>query len=911
MADKLRVHLLSKELGVTSKAIIDKCQREGIDGITNHMSTVSAGLAETVREWFSEAGGGTAVETAAPVDLKKARARRRPSKKEEKDAAGDAQVAVAEAPIEEPPVEQIDELPPEETEVALPQPVEAPMEVTGLPAPDVGVIVEETPSETPYTPPPEFTPEEVRPAAKAPEPKPEPVRPAGPQNVPAPAQMKGPKVVGFAKPDPVSRPAPRMSRSPLPQIPGPEIDLPGGRKGPKGKGTGTGTGTDADTADRKSRHRINPRRSRGSVVEVGERLREWNERDLLERQERLQAASGRGIHARRAREKAASMPAMIAPRKTQAQVEEPVILHELCSATGVGLMQLLPKLKEHGLGMVGRNTVIPNEVAEVVMLDHGVELHVIKPKSLLDKLVERHAALERENPKTRPPVVTMLGHVDHGKTSLLDAIRKTSVVTGEAGGITQHIGAYQVERGDLSVTFLDTPGHEAFTAMRARGANLTDVVVLVVAADDGLMPQTIEAINHAKAAKVTIVVALNKIDLPGIDLNKVYGQLSEVELTPTEWGGDTDVVKTSATTGKGVEDLINHLVTLSELLDIKADPTVPARATVIEAQMQTGMGPLARVLVQEGTLRKGAFIVCGPGAGRVRTMQDDRGRQLKQATPGTPVEVAGLDEVPNAGDPLYAVDSLQEAKQIADEVKQQRRQASLQTAAKPATLAEILQRREAGEVPELNLILRADVQGSVDALLKSLRDLPGDQVNLHFLHTGVGAISESDVVLAEASGAMIIGFNITAETGAQKRAETAGVDVRLYRVIYDVTDDIRKALEGLLPKDRTEEVRGKAAVREIFRVSRVGTVAGCMVTDGVIHRSNYVKLIRDGKIIVPTDEDVKRERHRPIGSLRRFKDDAREVRAGMECGIRVDAFDDVKPGDVIEAYEVIETARKL
>ncbi|MBI4581545.1 MAG: translation initiation factor IF-2, partial [Planctomycetes bacterium] len=684
-----------------------------------------------------------------------------------------------------------------------------------------------------------------------------------------------------------------------------EPDADAARRGPKSKGAAVEEG--------KRRSRVNPRRSGRSLEETGERLREWNDRDLLERQERLQAASGHGIHARRARERspAGRQAPHVAPRKTRAQLTEPIVAHELCAASGIGLSQLWPKFKnEHNL-MLSRNTVIPTDLAQMVMLEFGVELEVAKPKTELDKVVEEFAARERANPQRRPPVVTMLGHVDHGKTSLLDAIRKTQVAAGEAGGITQHIGAYQVDCGDLKVTFLDTPGHEAFTAMRARGANMTDVVVLVVAADDGLMPQTIEAINHAKAAKVPIVVALNKIDLPGVDVNKIYGQLAEHQLVPAEWGGDVDVIKTSAIKGEGVDELINHLATLSDLLELRADPGVPATGTVVEAKMEPGLGPLARVLVQEGTLKTGDFLLCGPGAGRVRSIKNDRGQAITKAGPGTPVEVAGLDEVPNAGDKFYVLQSLQHAKQVAEDVKAARRQQTLAQISKLTTLEDLFQQRESGKRPELNLILRSDVSGSIDAILKSLGEIPDEEVKLNILHTGIGTISESDVVLAVASSAMIVGFNVAVEPGAQKQADAAGVDIRLYRIIYDVVNDIRKALEGLLAPNVTEEVRGKAEVREIFHVSRVGTIAGCFVTEGVIGRSHNVRIIRDGQIIVPTADDVKHSRHRPVASLKRFKDDAREVRAGMECGLRVENFDDLKPGDVVESYEVVEQARTL
>ncbi len=911
MSDKLRVHTLSKELGVTSKAIIEKCKSEGVEGVTNHMSALSAGLAETIREWFSTAGHKTAVEEAAPVDIDAVRIKRKGTRKKkaetrkeaaaeeaaEQVAAGPVLVEAATSvettvtPVMQTQAVEVEQAPPavviHEPEVLPPPSVEA-----EPPAPAEEGVVAKPAAQAPAVAPPK---------------PPETVRPAGPQNVPAPAQMRGPKIVGYARPDPITRPAPRAPKGPV-GAPEPQEFEGGGHK--RGKG-GKGPLYD-DSAGKKGRQRLNPRRSTTSLYEIGERLREWNDRDLLERQERLQSASGRGIH-HRAREKASeAAPARIAPRKTKAEVTEPVILHELCSATGIGMAQIMPKLMhDHNMGFVHRNTVIPTEIAEVVMLDFGVEIQVAKPKTELDKLVEEFAGRERANLQPRPPVVTMLGHVDHGKTSLLDAIRKTSVAAGEAGGITQHIGAHRVQRGDLSVTFQDTPGHEAFTAMRARGANLTDVVVLVVAADDGVMPQTVEAINHAKAAKVTIIVALNKIDLPGADINKIYGRLAELGLAPTEWGGDIDVVKTSATTGQGVEQLIEHLGMLTELLNLRADPDVPATGTVIEAQMTQGIGPLARVLIREGTLKPGDFIVCGSAAGRVRVMRDDHGRQIDKALPGYPVELAGLDEVPNAGENFYQVESLQRAKAVAESVGNQRRADVLTKTRKAQTLEEMLRQREGEAVPELNIILKADVQGSVDALNKALGEIPSDQVKLNFLHTGIGTVTESDVVLAAASNALVVGFSVAVDASAQRMADTEGVDIRLYRIIYNLIDDVRNALEGLLPKEKTEEKRGRAEVREVFRISRVGAVAGCMVTDGPILRSHHARVIRDGQIIVPTVDDMKRERHRGIASLRRFKDDVREVRAGMECGIRVENFDDLKPGDIIETYEIVETTRKL
>ncbi len=526
---------------------------------------------------------------------------------------------------------------------------------------------------------------------------------------------------------------------------------------------------------------------------------------------------------------------------------------------------------------------------------------IAKQKTALERLKEQFDARPREHLKPRPPVVAMLGHVDHGKTSLLDAIRKADVAAGEAGGITQHIGAYRVERGDWRVTFLDTPGHEAFTAMRARGANLTDVVVLVVAADDGVMPQTIEAINHARAANVQIVVALNKIDLPNADVNRVYSQLAAQELIPSEWGGQTDVIKTSATTGQGVDDLIAHLSTLSDLMELRADPTVPASATVIESQMKEGQGVAAKVLVREGTLRTGQIVVCGGGYGRIAcsatTGPKDQGSLARLAGRG---ERTG--RVAPSGDQMYQVDDLKQAKDIAEEMRQRRREAELEGLRKPRTLEDLLAAGDESQIPELNLIIKADVQGSVDVLKKAVSELPVKKAQSRVLHAAVGAISEADVQLARASNALIIGFHVVAEERARQLAEELGVQVRLYRVIYEMLDDVHKALAGLLEPVQRQEVRGAAEVRKIFNITRVGLVAGCRVTSGVMHRHHLVRVIRDGRVVAD---------NRAIGSLRHVKDDVREVRAGLECGIKLEGFDDIKPGDVLEAYEVVQVAQEL
>jgi len=962
VAEKMRVHLLADELGVSSKAILEKCRAEGLD-IRNHMSTLSAGQVATIREWFSEGAHATTVEESERVDLDKARSRRR-HKAEAARAAQEGEKATAVETLEpteavetaKPPVEHAAAVgePPVGTEARVKRPAvrrkgpaeavkEKKEEAAAEPAPAVQPAaaplppVEEkaapaapspapaapavptialTPAAVvpaveapaaPAAPPPPAKP--AKPAAKAPEPAPppEPIKPAGPRNIPAPAQLKGPKVVRVERPEPVYRPYPRpVSR-------GPAVVPPVGPPAPGRRGRDKGRTAEEIEDERKksAKHRFHPRRS-GVASEAGERLKEWRDRDLIERQEKIQAASGRGMHAHRAVEAAKSVSVgRVAARKTQVEMTEPIVLHEYCAATGIGMQQLAPKLmKEHNI-LPTRNTKLDPELAQLLALDFGIELTVHKARTPLDRIREEFQKRERPHPEKRPPVVTFLGHVDHGKTSLLDAIRKTRVVEGEAGGITQHIGAYRLDRDGRSVTFLDTPGHEAFTAMRARGANLTDVVVLVVAADDGVMPQTIEAINHAKAAGVPIVVALNKIDMPNADPNRVFGQLAEHGLIPQKWGGDVDVIETSATKGIGIDELVEHLSTLSDLLDLKSDPTVPATGTVIEAELREGVGPVARVLVREGTLREGDIILCGPASGRVRALRDDLGRRVSAATPGTPVELIGLDCVPDAGDQFYQMADLQTAKDVAESVAQQRREQSLTRLTRPRTLEDLFTQREAGRIPTLNLILRADVQGSVDVLKKALSEIPSDQVKLVVLHAAVGSITESDVVLAEASKALIVGFHVVPEPGAARLAEQKGVEIKLYRVIYNLTDDIRKALEGLLEPERKEEFQGRAEVRQVFSVSRIGKVAGCYVTEGTIYRSSYARVLRDGRIILPTAEDAERGRHRSLVSLRRFKDDAHEVRAGLECGLKIEDYDDIQVGDVVEAYKVVEVARKL
>jgi translation initiation factor IF-2 len=499
----------------------------------------------------------------------------------------------------------------------------------------------------------------------------------------------------------------------------------------------------------------------------------------------------------------------------------------------------------------------------------------------------------------RPPVVTVMGHVDHGKTSLLDYIRRTKVAAGEAGGITQHIGAYHVETPRGVITFLDTPGHEAFTAMRARGAKVTDIVVLVVAADDGVMPQTIEAINHAKAAKVPLVVAMNKIDKHEANPQKVKQDLLNHGVVPEEFGGDSPVVPVSAKTGQGVDDLLEQLLLQAEVLELRASVDTPAKGVVIEARLDKGRGPVATVLVQAGTLNRGDIVLTGAVFGRVRAMLDENAKPVQSAGPSIPVEIQGLSEVPNAGEDMMVLTDERKAREIA--LFRQGKFRDVKLAKQQAAKLENVFDQLAEGAKTLALIIKADVQGSYEGLAHALTKLSTDEVKVNIVHTGVGGITESDINLALASKAVVIGFNTRADAAARKLAENSGVDIRYYNIIYDAVDDVKAAINGMLAPERKEAVVGTVEVRNVFKISKVGTVAGCMVTDGVVRRGSSLRVVRGG-IVVHTGE---------LDSLKRFKDDVKEVKAGFECGLSIKNFNDVLVGDVLEVFEVVEVARTL
>ncbi|MDP1808579.1 MAG: translation initiation factor IF-2 [Actinomycetota bacterium] len=574
------------------------------------------------------------------------------------------------------------------------------------------------------------------------------------------------------------------------------------------------------------------------------------------------------------------------------EIPEGATVKEFAEAAGKNPNELIKTLIKLG-EMVTLNQIISPEAIDVLSDELGIQVDIISTGvEVEEEIIEDEALLEH-----RAPVVTVMGHVDHGKTSLLDAIRKTDVISGEAGGITQHIGAYQVVHEGKKLTFIDTPGHEAFTAMRARGASVTDIAVLVVAADDGVMPQTVEAIDHSKAANVPIVVAINKIDKPGANPEKIKQELTEYELVSEEWGGDTVFVEVSAKQKTNIDELLNMILLVAEMRELKANPNAPARGVAIEAHLDKGRGPVATVLVQRGTIRVGDAVVMGTAWGRTRGLLDDRGHKVKEAVPGSPVEIIGLSSVPSAGDSFKVLSDDKEARRIAEERAFKKRQ--VERIRTHVTLDDLFKQIKEGEIQELNLVIKGDTQGSIEALRESLEKLDQSEVKVVIIHKGVGAITETDVMLASASNAIIIGFNVRPDPKAKDMAEKEKVDLRVYRIIYKVIEDIKAASIGMLPPQYEEADIGRIEVRETFKVPKIGLIAGCYVTEGEVSRDSLVRLVRDGTIVYEGK----------VASLRRFKEEAKNVKSGFECGIGLEGFSDVKEGDVIEVYENVEVAR--
>ncbi len=608
---------------------------------------------------------------------------------------------------------------------------------------------------------------------------------------------------------------------------------------------------------------------------------------------------------RREMEEEAALLAELEALEAAEKAAEPVIksipasisVKELAEVLGKKGSDLVMALMKKGQ-MLNINATLDFDTAAAIAEDYNVILEQEEEKDILETVFAEEEDDEKDL-KERPPVVVVMGHVDHGKTSLLDAIRHSNVTKGEAGGITQHIGAYTVQIDGKPITFLDTPGHEAFTAMRMRGAQITDIAILVVAADDGVMPQTVEAINHAKAAGVEIIVAINKMDKPSANPDRVKQELVEYGLVAEDWGGQTICVPVSAVTKEGLDSLLEMIILVAEMKELKANPNKNARGAIVEAQLDKGRGPVATVLVQNGTLQVGDPIVAGAAYGKIRAMTDDKGRRVKKAGPSTPVEILGLSEVPSAGDSFYVAENDKQARQVAESIIAKNRENMIKETPQKVSLDDLFSQIQSGNMKELNIVVKADVQGSVEAVRQSLERLSNEEVRVRIIHGGVGAITESDVMLASASNAIIIGFNVRPEPAAKAFADEEKVDVRLYRVIYNAIEDITAAMKGLLDPVFEEQVLGHAEVRQLFKASGVGTIAGSYVKDGKFVRNCQVRIIRDGIVVYEGD----------LESLKRFKDDVKEVAAGYECGLVFKKFNDVKEGDWIEAYTMVEVPR--
>jgi translation initiation factor IF-2 len=929
---KKRVYELAKDLGLSNKEMVDWLRSHEYD-VKSHSSSLEDDQAQAVTERILGERSPRAVvpkPSASGVVLRRKKA----------DTLGPDGQPLGEHPEPAPPPapEFHPEPPPPPAEVApevmrVAEPAVAPSSVAATAAahaPARAPEIERKPEEAPVVAARPAPPPPV--AAVPPEP-PRPVPAAHVSNVPAGV----PKVAAKPAPPPPPRLAPRIGAA---QPSGPIIRGPGGtqsvqvadptaarptatravvlsrplipiarpppRPGPGGGGFrprpvgevrelavvsgGPGRGREfIDVTKDKQKGKKGPRLEKAETI---------SKQDLIELARQRAYVPVRGHKKRSTKKGKQTEITEMAEHKKVIRIEETITVAELSQRMGVKSSDLIRKLMTNGK-MITVNQPVDFDTASLLALEHGwkVEKTGFEIDDYLPEVAEK-----AEDLQSRPPVVTIMGHVDHGKTSLLDAIRKAHVAEGEAGGITQHIGAYSVDvigsdGGEANITFLDTPGHEAFTAMRARGANVTDIAVLVIAADDGVMPQTVESINHAKAAEVVIVVALNKIDKPEAQPDRVKQQLSEYGLVPEEWGGDTMMVPVSARTGDGIEKLLEAILLQAEVLELKANPMRPAKGVVIEAKLEKGRGPVATVLVQDGTLHVGDPIVTGVHSGHVRAMMNEHGEQVDDVPPGFPVEVLGLDGVPTAGDEFNVVEDEAAAAVIAQHRALKAREKDLSKSNK-LSLEDLLAKGKKDEAKTLKVIVKADVQGSVEALKTALTRLTTPKVAVDVIHSGVGNVTESDVMLATASKAMVVGFNVKSESGADESAASEGVQIKHYSIIYEALDDVKLAMEGLLDAIIREKVVGHAKVQQLFNVPKLGTIAGSSVTDGKVTRTAMVRLLRDQKPIFTGK----------IASLRRFKDDVKEVDKGFECGIGIENFNDLKEGDIIEAYE-LETIR--
>ncbi len=806
------------------------------------------------------------------------------------------------------------EAPAKPAQAEMPPQVARPIPAQAAPGQDRPQMRPAQPMQPGMRPPMPQQPRPMQPAGNRP-----PMQPGmqgGPYGRPAPGAQQGPygrPAPGAQQGGPYGRPAPGAQQGgpygrPAPGAQGGQF----GRPAPGAQGPGMGGGPARPGAPMGARPGMarGPRGPELTPTVEKERVSNYDpNKKLYQRQydpERKTARKGGGgvrelgitpdddvMRGGRNKRRKQSIQSTMAPiRIEKAQMTaETITVKDLTERIGKPAGEIIKKLLLLGT-MATINQELDYDTASLVCAEFGVELEKKLDKTAEDFLDEANYEDDDADLIERPPVVTIMGHVDHGKTSLLDYIRKSRVTEGEAGGITQHIGAYMIDLDGRPITFLDTPGHEAFTAMRARGAQATDIAVLVVAADDGVMPQTIEAINHAKAAKVPIIVAINKMDKEGVNPDRIKQDLTAYELVAEEWGGDTIMVPVSALTGDNVGTLLEMILLVADVQQLRANPDRRARGIIIEAKLDKGRGPVATVLVQNGTLHVGDTVVAGMAYGRIRAMTNERGERLKEAGPSTPVEVVGFGEVPDAGDDLNAVDD-RLSRQVVEERRDKQRAALVKASAK-VSLDDLFTKIAEGSIKDLNLIIKGDVQGSVEAVKQSLERLSNDEVRIHTIHSGVGAITENDVQLAAMSGAIIIGFNVRPENNARDMAAREEVDVRLYRVIYQAIEDVEKAMKGMLAPQYREVILGHAQVRNTFRITGVGTVAGCHVTDGKIQRNESVRLLRDNIVVFEGKLD----------SLKRFKDDAKEVAQGFECGVGLEKYNDVKEGDVIECYTI-------
>jgi translation initiation factor IF-2 len=899
---KIRVYELARDLNMTNKTLMDKMKDMDIS-VKSHMSSLEEEEVDLVKSNLFGKKAETVVETRIRPTVIRRRRKAVPVKPEEAAEAETETAAPEEAPLEESPgVEVVSEEPPEETTEEERLPAETAEAEGAEPAeseiPESETVEvpeaqsETTPVETPKKPPPppaettepeETTEVETKPQVVEKKPPKKVKKPDGSAKI---IQLPtAPREAPEEKPAPKKKPSKDRARIVKPATPSkplpPEEEIAQEARKKKRKKL---QGEEGD-ADRKFfKKRISFRRK--EVVE-GE--------DLYEGRGRRRKGK-KGIKAKAATPAQKTAITTAKQIKRRIKVDETIMLSELAKRMGIKANEMIKKLMALGV-MATVNQTIDFDTAVLVASEFGYEVEraSFEEEALLNVQVDEPGQLAE-----RPPVVTIMGHVDHGKTSLLDVIRKTHITDTEAGGITQHIGAYSVKLDRGQIAFIDTPGHEAFTAMRARGAQVTDIVILVVAADDGAMPQTIEAINHAKAAKVPIIVAVNKIDKANADVDRVYRELSEQGLTPEAWGGDTIFVKVSAKQNTGIEDLLEMVLLQAEVLELKANPNKRAWGHVVESKIDPGRGPVATVLVQEGTLKTGEPVVCGVHYGKVRAMLNDRGQQLDTAGPSIPVEVIGLSGVPMAGDELIALEDEKNAKQISEHRIQKQRSMELAKTSR-LSLDKLYEQMQEGEVKDLNLVLKADVHGSIEALADSLIKLSNEEVKIHVVHSATGTITESDVSLAAVSNAIIIGFNVRPTSKVQALANEESVDVRYYNVIYEVIKDVKDAIAGMMSSTFEERTLGRTEVREVFQVPKVGAVAGCYVTEGKIERNRRVRVLRDGVV----------QYEGKVGSLRRFKEDVKEVSSGYECGVGVENFNDIKVGDVLECYYLEEIRPEL